>query len=259
METFKRIITDVYNNGIQSSPRGLLIKELTDYKVEFKPYERFCNYQSRKFKLDYVKEEFLWYLGGRLDDLSITQHAKMWSDLAGTSGFLNSNYGHYVFEQDQFFTVARLLGNDKDTRRGSIIILNHEHIKSDHKDVPCTYGMNFRIRNNQLEMTVMMRSNDAIFGLANDVPAFSFIHEMMYVYVRDVYYNDLQIGKYTHFTNSMHIYERHFEMANKIANTNDIFTPIECPLIKDAEEVRSLISNEFNYDGEFTKWLITKK
>jgi len=55
-----------------------------------------------------------------------------------------------------------------------------------------------------------MRSSDVIFGIAYDVPAFTLFQEILA--------NELGvgIGTYTHVSNSLHIYERHFELAEKI-------------------------------------------
>ena len=43
-------------------------------------------------------------------------------------------------------------------------------------------------------MTVRMRSQDAIFGMTNDAANFSFIHEMIYVTLRDKKYSNFKNG-----------------------------------------------------------------
>ena len=55
-----------------------------------------------------------------------------------------------------------------------------------------------------------MRSSDLIFGIAYDIPAFTMFQELIA--------NELNVGlgTYTHTSNSLHIYERHFDMAEKI-------------------------------------------
>ena len=69
----------------------------------------------------------------------------------------------------------------------------------------CTYSMNFRIRENKLNMTVHMRSQDAIYGFGSDIPIFSFIHEMVYISLKETY-PELNIGNYYHTVDSFHIY-----------------------------------------------------
>jgi hypothetical protein len=58
-----------------------------------------------------------------------------------------------------------------------------------------------------------MRSSDIILGLAYDVPAFTIMQEVMA--------NELgvELGEYVHTSNSLHCYQRDFEMLNEIANS----------------------------------------
>jgi thymidylate synthase len=117
--------------------------------------------------------------------------------------------------------------------------------------------MNFRIRENKLNMTVRMRSQDIIFGFSNDAACFSFIHEMIFVYLKDTY-SDLQIGEYYHSADSFHIYERHFEMLEKIIEKEAQFTEIDCPKIENKLEVESLMRQQFNPSFNFSVWLSTR-
>jgi thymidylate synthase len=60
-----------------------------------------------------------------------------------------------------------------------------------------------------------MRSNDAILGTATDVAFFCTLQVQMWKLLRRTY-PDLELGSYTHFVHSMHIYERHFEMVKEM-------------------------------------------
>ena len=55
-----------------------------------------------------------------------------------------------------------------------------------------------------------MRSNDAVWGLPYDVFLFTFIQELLSVRL------GVQLGTYFHFATSLHIYERHFELAREV-------------------------------------------
>ena len=124
--------------------------------------------------LDNVKREALWYLKGDPHDTSICEHARMWKRLINFDGTINSNYGQYIFGNQQQFNVAQsMLLIDPNSRRASIVILDRCHLADKYtKDYPCTYSINFRIRDNKLNMTVRMRSQDAVFGMTNDAPNF---------------------------------------------------------------------------------------
>ncbi len=192
-------------------------------------------------------------------DTSITQHASMWGKLINSDGSINSNYGQYMFgDSFQFDNVVKTLHEDPDSRRASIVILNSAHLLSVTKDVPCTYAINFRIRRGELNMSVRMRSQDAIFGMGNDAPAFSFIHEMVQCALLDVY-PDLRLGRYHHSADSFHVYDRHFSMLDNLAG-RDKFHLIPCPRISGPDEVKFLRACQFDDIPErflFSRWLNT--
>ena len=256
---FLSIFQRLKNEGKLSSPRGQLVLEVENFNYELSPGVRFQNFKCRNFKLSYAKREVLWYIVGNKFDTSICEHAKMWRSLVNADGSINSNYGQYVFSaQNQFDNVVKQLSSDKDSRRASIVILNKDHLFMETNDVPCTYSMNFRIRENKLNMSVMMRSQDAIFGMGNDAPAFSIIHEMVLCALRETY-PTLEYGMYHHAANSFHCYERHFKMLDEICS-GDAFEEVDCPQISGPEEVKYLRQNahklvDVPQEYKFSSWL----
>ena len=223
-----------------TNPRGTKCLELENYSYELPPYVRFCSFPSRKLKLDYVKAEFLWYLRGDRHDLSILEKASLWKTLVNDDGGINSNYGQYIFgtagrQPSQFDNAFNTLKADKDSRRASIMILSKDHLLSKTNDYPCTYCLNFRIRDNKLNMSVRMRSQDSIFGLGNDAPTFTFVQELMFVLLREVY-PGLELGPYHHTCDSFHIYDRHFEMLEQLVVEKECIE-VNCPQITTVAEV----------------------
>jgi hypothetical protein len=111
---------------------------------------------------------------------------------------------------NQWEYVKEELKNDPDSRRAVIhICLPQDSIEAK-KDVPCTNTLQFFIRDKKLMLVVNMRSTDLIFGLGNDVPAFTFMQEMM------AFELGVELGPYVHVSNSLHVYERHFGMCEEI-------------------------------------------
>ncbi len=256
-----KVFTDIKNKGELVIVRGLKTKEILNYQLVLQPYQRFFNFEGRKMSIKYIKREMAWYLRGDRFDTSITKHASIWKTLVNDDGSINSNYGQYIIPN--FKRCANTLIDDVFSRRAIIMIGNNDNFNSTTKDYCCTLSMTFCIRKNKLNMTVKMRSNDAVFGLANDVATFSFFHEMMYVYLRDSKYNDLKLGTYTHQADSMHVYERHFKMLDNILE-NASYTKVKCPKISSKEEVEYMMDinnpkyqdDEFNSDDfDFTNWL----
>lgn len=270
---FRKILRKLAVKGEYCSPRNLKIIELENFNYELPPYIRFMNFKSRKYNLDYLKKEFQWYLNGDKFDISITKYAKMWKNLVTDTGEIYSNYGQYIFgKENQFDRVVTTLKEDKTSRRASIIILNSNHLSQDVNDYPCTYSINFRIRDDKLNMSVHMRSQDAIYGMGNDAPCFSLIHEMMYISLKEIY-KELKYGNYYHTADSFHVYEKHFGMLEKISDVNldnkikktrsyDNYSLIFCPKISGIKEIVFLRKCNFSNipnDFKFSKWLTTYK
>ena len=253
-----KVIKDIMEKGDEICVRGQKTKELMNYSFTINPYDRFFSFEGRKMSLKYIKEELKWYLRADKYDLSICEHAKMWKSLINKDGSLNSNYGAILFNGN-FMRCAETLVKDKFSRRAILMICNNETLNTESKDYHCTLSLSFSIRKDKLNCTGVMRSNDAIFGITNDIPFFTFVQELMYVYLRDTAYPELKMGEYTHFVNSIHIYEHHYKMANTILE-NAYEHPIECPKIKNKEEVLFLLNkekdiNNINEEYNFSKWL----
>jgi thymidylate synthase len=162
--------------------------------------------------------------------------------------------------QKQFDVVVEELKKDKDSRRAVIVILGVEQLLIPGPEVSCTYSISFRIREDKLNMSVHMRSNDSVYGLGNDAPSFSFVHEMVYASIKDNY-PGLELGSYYHSADSFHVYEKHFQMIDNIRHGSE-YTLIECPKISSAAEVAFMRAGNFESVPEdylFTKWLLDNK
>lgn len=259
---FREIFSRLKFNSREVCPRGMKCLEIENFYYVLPPYVRFCSFEKRKLNLNYIKREFLWYLKGDRFDGSIGEYASLWNDIKNSDGSINSNYGQYFFgEQGQFNRAIDLLLKDKDTRQACIIILNNDHLNMNTRDVPCTYGVNFRIRDDRLNMTVRMRSQDAIYGMGNDAPCFSFIHEMAYVILKEKY-KELDYGTYYHSCDSFHIYEKHYEMLDNLL-IDYIYDFVDCPKISCRGEVDMLMKLHTLEDKElvpceyeFIQWLL---
>jgi thymidylate synthase len=248
-EAFRALYKTILKDGKECAPRGQKVIELEHFTYELPAYVRFPSFEARGLKLDYIKREFLWYLRGNRMDISITKHASMWLKVMNKDNSINSNYGQYIFARTSgigpapsisaFEGVIAELTRDPDSRRASIPILAAQHYRMETNDVPCTYSLNFRIREGKVNMSVHMRSQDAIFGLGNDAPAFSFVHEMVFAALKALR-PELEMGTYTHTADSLHVYERHFEMLQKIVDGSP-YIPITCPRISSLDEVRHLV------------------
>lgn len=241
---FLAIWTALLEYGECHNPRGLHTKELAAFSYTFPAFCRFANFKHRKLNLDYIKKEWQWYCNGMLDDLSICDHAAIWKQCV-TDNLLFSNYGYYWFKRPvNIARIVQQLKTDPDSRQAVLTIHNTDtHSFKENKDVPCTLACTFLIRNSQLRLHIHMRSQDAVYGLCNDLPAFSFLQETVARLL------SLEPGPLHLFVDSFHVYERHFNMLENIL-TEPEYTHYECPVITQDDAVSG-----FQIDTPFKRWL----
>jgi thymidylate synthase len=208
-----------------SAPRGMKIKEKLGVQFRIKnPRDRLPYIEARNFSLSYFVAETLWYMSGSSSTEWISRYASFWRDISDDGKTANSAYGARIFKLhpriadgglNQWNYVKGELKRDPDSRRAVIHIRTPDDSLHAVKDVPCTLALQFFIRNNKLHLHVNMRSSDIILGIAYDVPAFTTMQEILA--------NELEVelGEYVHTSNSLHCYERDFEMLDAIANSSD--------------------------------------
>jgi thymidylate synthase len=168
--------------------------------------------------------ELLWYLSANNKTAWIAKYSAFWNDISDDGHTANSAYGARLFVPHEKIANGRFtqwqyvlneLRRDNDSRRAVM----HLRVPADsidaRLDVPCTLSLQFFIRNKKLHMIVNMRSSDLIFGIAYDIPAFTLFQEILANQL------NVELGTYTHMSNSLHIYERHFDMVEKILRNQD--------------------------------------
>jgi len=160
----------------------------------------------RKWSHDYALFEYQWYLSGNPSVKEIGKRAKIWNDIADENGNVNSNYGYQWQRNDQLSYVIKELMKDPNSRRACLTIYDAKESAIFKNDTPCTLNICFNIVDDKLNMTVMMRSNDLVYGFCNDQFCFS----MLQNYIAE--YLNIPVGNYYHSVIDMHIYERHYDI-----------------------------------------------
>jgi thymidylate synthase len=251
----------VWTYGVESEARGQKTRNLRNLAIVLDAGDSvLTSFTARKLNLDYCKKEWLWYLGADKYDSSIAEHAKMWLKLQQADGSYHSNYGQYIFTEQmpgrsQFWYCVEQLLRDQGTRRASMVLLKQDHLYHENTDTVCTYAINFAIEQHQLHMTVMMRSNDVIFGFTNDAFCFHQLYKLVYAMV--AHQNPkIRHGSYTHFANSMHVYERHYEMIQDLVSQGiEGYTKIEEPWPTAGEATDLVLTRGRAIVGPYSQWL----
>jgi thymidylate synthase len=222
-ELFINASKELIANGKYVSPRGLKTLEIEDAWLILKdPNKSIVTLSERKIDLDYLEGEIAWYLSGSLQVEDIAKHSKFWNNIQNKDGTVNSNYGFLAMKEKhngktQYQWCVDRIKEDKDTRQAIINYNQPKHKFEDNKDFVCTIAQLFRVNDNKLDSTVLMRSNDMIRGLTYDMPWFTLVQKQL---AEETGYD---LGVYKHYSASFHVYEKHFDMVNKIAGgkTND--------------------------------------
>lgn len=201
----------------------LCIKNPTLDNIRF-PYRR-------KLSTDYSRAELEWYWSGNNSCQAIGEHASMWLKLTDDGKTSNSAYG-YILEQkygfDQIQQVIELLKRDPESRRAVLNISDPTIDRINTKDMQCTIAVQFLLRNDELNMTVYMRSNDVFFGLPYDYIYFLSLQDYI---ARKL---SVKTGTYTHHAGSMHMYDKDIEKFNELASH-----PIELT----AQDIRQIVED----------------
>lgn len=172
------------------------------------PTDRLIHTKWRKWSKKYAEMEWNWYLSQNRSVEELKKHAHIWDKMHNGDNIVNSNYGWQWNRNNQLQKCIEQLKTEPSTRQAWVSIFDGKE-KDDYKfDTPCTLSIGFEINpiNSNLDMTVMMRSNDLVYGFCNDQYCFSKLQE----YVA----NELNahIGTYTHIVHDMHIYRKHFNL-----------------------------------------------
>lgn len=251
-EAYLGTLSDVLDNPDNiASPRGQKVREkynylfkITNPKVE---YIKTKDEKRNETIASYSEKEFNLYNKNTFDVQEYGKISKFWLKLANPDGTVNSAYGPLIrhkksmgnqFEQEEVPHTAYIneenqvktlqtkkrtpfewclesLLSDKDTRQAVMKFSLPEHFWKGNKDFTCTLHGFWQIRNNKLDLTINMRSNDLTLGLVYDLPWFiSLMEEMRSKLLFK--YPELEIGSYTHFVHNIHIYDRDLEKINKM-------------------------------------------
>ena len=214
-------------------------KEINNVKVTLRDLDHNI-VTVRKISPAYMFAEWLWYFTGRNDVKFISEFGKIWKEMSDDGVTNNSAYGYIMKEKfgfNQIETIINLLTADPLSRRAVININTPNKRVKTTKDEPCTIALQFLIRDNKLNCTGIMRSNDIYLGFPYDVAFFTELQK----YVADRL--NIKCGSYTHFVVSMHLYDRHYEeVANMVRH------PISKPFYFDR--------NKFHQKKEFVTEMV---
>lgn len=241
-------IRDVlYSPDHRCAPRGQPILEKTNYSFTvLSPTSEpivTADPERNKTIAEYTAKEMALYdsCSNLVEDFA--KASKFWEKIANPDGTINSAYGHLIWGKKSqgnsryekwvkgeapfdFYVpddyartpwewAKESLIADKDTRQAVMAFALPSHRWVGNKDQVCTLHGNWLIRDDRLNLSIVMRSNDLSKGLVYDLSWFVSLMDRMVAELKPTY-PDLQKGTYTHIVHSVHIYERDIPQMKKM-------------------------------------------
>ncbi|MHB8076577.1 thymidylate synthase [Desulfosporosinus fructosivorans] len=204
--------TEVLLNCKQTSIESRIGKTKEILHVAFSisdPRERWVTQRVPPISIAFALAELIWILVGK-DESDVIN---FWNPiLPRYSGKLEKYHGAYGFRIkynfgfDQMERAYYALKNQPNNRQTVISLWdpkkdfpNKKGQPAD-KDIPCNICSLLKIREQKLEWTQIMRSNDVFRGLPYNFVQFTSLQEILAGWL------DVDIGSYTHFCDSLHLY-----------------------------------------------------
>lgn len=235
---FKEEINEILNNGFNDK----------DFKVRPKwsdgtpahTIKTFCRINrydlSKEFPIltlrnapfKYAVKEILWIFQKKSNNINdLDSHN--WDAWADETGSIGKTYGYCAGEKfdypeglmDQVDNVLWCLKNRQMDRRMMIQLFRPEYIKQSGLP-PCLCSYFFDVSNNKLNMTVILRSGDALAaagaGESDEIGMALLRHMFAQV-------SNLQVGELVVIKNNLHIYDRHIDIVKEIITNQEYDTP----------------------------------
>lgn len=174
---------------------------------------------------DYIEREIQWYSSCSLNVNDIPGTTpKIWKEVATPEGIINSNYGYLIYSREngnQHEYVLRELVKNPNSRRAIMIYtrpsMHVDYNRDGMSDFVCTNTVQYVIRNGRMNAIVNMRSNDCIFGFANDRAwADHVLSDLVFDYnYTQCDHDPIRKGDIIWQVGSLHLYERHFYLLDE--------------------------------------------
>jgi thymidylate synthase len=242
----------VLRNGKDAGPRGMAVRELvfpttlclTD------PHDVLIGSIARRPNYRFGMAEACWILSGSDDASIISEFNSQMMNYSDDGRVMWGAYGPRLI--GQLNHVIATLRRDSDSRQALLttwrpminaqldVLESAQKVRTAasgavvtpadgapswngtswmSKDVPCTVAWHFQLRNNRLNLTVFMRSNDAWLGLPYDTLSFTTVQRAVASAIGVI------PGVYTLVASNLHLYDRNIEDALKVVNEDPIERP----------------------------------
>lgn len=193
--------------------------------------------------------EFIWMMAGSNDIQWIARFNKQMLEYSDDGKTQHAAYGHRWrkhFNLDQVKKLIGMMRKDPKDRRLVLSMWDAEvDLGNRGKDVPCNTHAYFRVVDDMLNMYVMNRSNDLIWGaLGANIVHMTMLHELIALST------GIPIGEYSVFGTNLHIYKSvpNFDYYNHgiLSDSHDVYKKtgnVYVPLLQENESYADFVAD----------------
>lgn len=174
-------------------------------------------------------KEDLWIYQDKSNDVQLLEEkygVKYWRSWANEENNLGLAYGRQMakehkYKEGYFDQIDRLifdLKNDPYSRRMITNLYNHEDLHG-MTLYPCAFLTMWDYDGERLNMTLVQRSSDYLVAGNINVTQYALLQHMI------AQSTGFKVGKFHHYINNLHIYDRHLDQAKEILNREETITP----------------------------------
>jgi thymidylate synthase len=223
-ELFAQACRAVLATGRPTAPRGLPTIEVLGASLTLTdPRRRLVDVPpARVINPAFAVAEAAWILSGSDAPWIYTYNERL-ADYAD-NGRLMGAYGprlrRWHGTTDQLAQALKTLADDPGTRRAVIQLYDPDADTRGHKDVPCTLGYRFFLRDGRLHMHTTMRSQDLWRGFCYDIFTATILQELLAGWL------GAELGSYLLCVDSLHLYAQDVPRAQRLPAAISPGTPM---------------------------------
>ncbi len=222
---FKGLLTHVLMNGVlDENPRPYWLEEdgshTPAHSLFTTQYMETFDISKGEFPITTIKptawktgvREIFWIYQEMSNDLKVARDKfgiKWWDSWDIGDGTIGSTYGAIVKRLDLMNELLKGIQENPYGRRHIISLWQEDDLRGEIGLPPCAFQTLWSVRGEYLDCTLIQRSQD-ILG-ANNINNTQYVALMMMV----AKHCGLKVGKYTHFIQNVHIYDRHLPIAKE--------------------------------------------
>ena len=212
---FRGLLTELRGQGewVESRTESTYELRAVTFSIQ-RPRER-CIVDSERHNNVFASiAETLWVLAGRDDLKYLSTYLPRALEFSDDGATWRGAYGPRLRAWgavDQVASAIEILREHPLSRRAVISIFDPARDLEPSRDIPCNNWLQFLIRDGKLEMHVVARSMDIVWGFSG-INSFewSVLHELIAVAL------GVEVGTQTYFVGSLHLYEKHLSRADAI-------------------------------------------